>query len=85
MLKTVQAQIQALAKKQQRTPQENALFQKFVVEQNKILASGKLVPTIPGQHAQGLQFVSSLDVSFCMTLYFSLSLILCMDSCFIKK
>jgi hypothetical protein len=78
MLKTVQAQIQALAKKQQRTPQENALFQKFVVEQNKILASGKLVPTIPGQHAQGLQFVSGLtiDASFCMTLYIGHSLIL---------
>jgi hypothetical protein len=59
MLKQVQAQLQVLAKKSPRTPQENALFQKLILEQNKILASGKLVPTIPGQHAQGLQFVRS--------------------------
>jgi len=58
MLKQVQAQIQALAKKQPRTAQETEHFKKLVLEQNKILASGKLVPTIPGQHAQGLQFVS---------------------------
>lgn len=77
MLKQVQAQIQALAKKQPRTPQENALFQKLVLEQNKILASGKLVPTIPGQHAQGLQFVSlRMKCCNCMKLYTSHSLIL---------
>jgi hypothetical protein len=78
MLKQVQAQIQALAKKQPRTQQENTMFQKLVIEQNKILASGKLVPTIPGQHAQGLQFVSALRmdviVIYCMPLYTSYSL-----------
>uniref|UniRef100_A0A1B6J695 GLTSCR protein conserved domain-containing protein n=1 Tax=Homalodisca liturata TaxID=320908 RepID=A0A1B6J695_9HEMI len=55
-LKAVQSQIAALTQKKVRTPTENAALQRLFVDQQKILFSGKLIPTIPGQHAQGITF-----------------------------
>lgn len=40
--------------------QNDQMYQRLIEEQQRILSTGKVVPTIPGQHAQGLQFVSSL-------------------------
>jgi hypothetical protein len=51
--------MQAIVSKKQKTAQDQMIFQRLLMEQQRILATGKLVPTIPGQHAQGLQFVSN--------------------------
>ncbi|XP_054289400.1 mucin-4-like isoform X1 [Macrosteles quadrilineatus] len=61
-LKAVQNQIQLLSSKKPRTPQENQSLQRLFMEQQKILFSGKLIPTIPGQHAQGITFQVSTPV-----------------------
>ncbi|XP_068082122.1 serine-rich adhesin for platelets [Anabrus simplex] len=56
-LKAVQMQIQNLMTSK-KTQADDLTLQRLFDEQQRILASGKVVPTIPGQHAQGLQFVS---------------------------
>ncbi|KAL1117376.1 hypothetical protein AAG570_004702 [Ranatra chinensis] len=56
-LKQIQAQVQVLSSNKCRSPSEQATLQKLISEQHKILIGGKLIPTIPGQHAQGLAFV----------------------------
>ncbi|KAI5701669.1 hypothetical protein M8J75_011936 [Diaphorina citri] len=58
-LKAVQNQITSLATKDNKTVKEQTTLQKLYKEQQSILLSGKIVPTIPGQHAQGLTFVST--------------------------
>nr|CAD7401474.1 unnamed protein product [Timema poppensis] len=55
-LKAVQLQIESLQNKKQLTPGDSAALQRLYDEQKRILATGKVVPTIPGQHAQGLHF-----------------------------
>ncbi|RZF49214.1 hypothetical protein LSTR_LSTR010944 [Laodelphax striatellus] len=62
LLKAVQSQITMLQNRKSRTNAEQVALQKLFVEQQKILLSGKLVPTIPGQHAQGLTFQVSTPV-----------------------
>lgn len=57
-LKVVQSQIAVLSGKKTRTPTEQSTLQKLFNEQQKILLSGKIIPTIPGQNTQGLTFVS---------------------------
>jgi hypothetical protein len=57
-LRNIQAQIQYLTSKKDPTPQDTSLLQKLIEHHQKILATGKPVPTIPGQHAQGIPFVS---------------------------
>lgn len=59
-LKAVQNQISILSSKKTRTAAENNALQRLFMEQQKILLSGKIIPTIPGQHAQGVTFVSIL-------------------------
>uniref|UniRef100_A0A8D8LHR5 GLTSCR1-like protein n=2 Tax=Cacopsylla melanoneura TaxID=428564 RepID=A0A8D8LHR5_9HEMI len=58
-LKAVQNQITSLSAKDNKTSKDQATLQKLYKEQQSILLSGKIVPTIPGQHAQGLTFVST--------------------------
>ncbi|XP_065220592.1 mucin-5AC-like [Planococcus citri] len=58
-LKIVQNQIAVLSGKKTRTPLEQATLQKLFNEQQKILLSGKIIPTVPGQNTQGLTFVST--------------------------
>jgi len=55
-LRNIQAQIQYLTSKKDPTAQDTSLLQKLIEHHQKILATGKPVPTIPGQHAQGIQF-----------------------------
>ena len=57
-LRNIQAQIQYLTSKKDPTSQDTSLLQKLIEHHQKILATGKPVPTIPGQHAQGIPFVS---------------------------
>jgi len=57
-LRNIQAQIQYLTSKKDPTAQDTSLLQKLIEHHQKILATGKPVPTIPGQHAQGIPFVS---------------------------
>lgn len=47
-----------LQNKKGRTQAEQAALNRLYMEQQKIVFSGKLIPTIPGQHAQGITFVS---------------------------
>lgn len=54
----VQSQIAVLSAKKTRTPVEQATLQKLFNEQQEILLSGKIIPTVPGQNTQGLTFVS---------------------------
>ena len=63
-LRNIQAQIQYLTSKKDPTPQDTSLLQKLIEHHAKILATGKPVPTIPGQHAQGIPFVSLIDVRY---------------------
>uniref|UniRef100_A0A0A9XCI3 GLTSCR protein conserved domain-containing protein n=3 Tax=Lygus hesperus TaxID=30085 RepID=A0A0A9XCI3_LYGHE len=58
-LKAIQAQVDALTANKFRSPAEQATLQRLVAEQRKILLGGKVVPTVPGQHAHGVAFVSS--------------------------
>lgn len=62
----MQSQIAILSGKKTRTPPEQATLQKLFTEQEKILKSGKIIPTVPGQNTQGLTFVSCLfDIPLC--------------------
>lgn len=75
-LRNIQAQIQYLTSKKDPTPQETSLLQKLIEHHQNILATGKPVPTIPGQHAQG--FVSRFPATACMSMclfFFSLVLL----------
>lgn len=56
--KTIQSQIQTLSSKTNRTAAEQATLQKLIIEQQKILSTGKLVQTFPGQQVHGMQIVS---------------------------
>ncbi|CAH1390151.1 unnamed protein product [Nezara viridula] len=58
-LKQIQAQVTALSNNKFRTASEQATLQRLITEQHKILLGGKIVPTVPGQHAQGVAFVST--------------------------
>ncbi|XP_063230513.1 mucin-2 [Bacillus rossius redtenbacheri] len=62
-LKAVQMQIEVLQSRKQLLTSEQESLQRLYDEQKRILATGKVVPTIPGQHAQGLHFNSSLEHS----------------------
>lgn len=57
-LKHVQIQINELSSKKTRTNAEQATLQKLFNEQQNILRSGKIIPTVNGQNTQGLTFVS---------------------------
>lgn len=63
-LKAVQNQITSLSAKDNKTSKDQQTLQKLYKEQQSILLSGKIVPTIPGQHAQGLTFVSFEDFRY---------------------
>ncbi|CAB0001001.1 unnamed protein product [Nesidiocoris tenuis] len=58
-LKAIQAQVASLTANKFRSPAEQAALQRLVSEQRKILLGGKVIPTVPGQHAQGVAFVSA--------------------------
>ncbi|XP_046439811.1 chromatin modification-related protein eaf-1-like isoform X4 [Daphnia pulex] len=62
-LRNIQAQIQYLTSKKDPTPQDTSLLQKLIEHHQKILATGKPVPTIPGQHAQGIPFMTTSNAS----------------------
>ncbi|XP_069693632.1 mucin-2-like isoform X3 [Periplaneta americana] len=53
-LKAVQLQIQSVTGKRVLTPADQAALHRLYDEQQRILLTGKVVPTIPGQHAVGL-------------------------------
>ncbi|XP_046400800.1 trithorax group protein osa-like isoform X3 [Ischnura elegans] len=56
-LREVQQQLQTLtSRKGPRSAQDNIAIQHLYLQQQRILLTGKIVPTIPGQHAQGVQF-----------------------------
>jgi len=57
-LKAVQMQIQSVNSKRVLTPADQAALHRLYDEQQRILLTGKVVPTIPGQHAVGLPLVS---------------------------
>lgn len=48
----------ALSNNKFRTSCDQATLQRLISEQHKIILGGKIVPTVPGQHAQGVTFVS---------------------------
>ncbi|XP_073974926.1 uncharacterized protein isoform X2 [Rhodnius prolixus] len=58
-LKQIQAQVTALSNNKFRTSCDQATLQRLISEQHKIILGGKIVPTVPGQHAQGVTFVSN--------------------------
>jgi hypothetical protein len=51
-------QIQSVTSKRLLTTADQAALHKLYDEQQHILLTGKVVPTIPGQHAVGLPLVS---------------------------
>ncbi|PNF31311.1 hypothetical protein B7P43_G11553 [Cryptotermes secundus] len=53
-LKAVQMQIQSVTSKRVLTSTDQAALHRLYDEQQRILLTGKVVPTIPGQHAVGL-------------------------------
>lgn len=62
-LTAVQMQIQSVASKKNLTPIDQAALHRLYEEQKRILLTGRVVPTIPGQHAVGLPLVSKTKVS----------------------
>lgn len=58
-LKTIQTQISVLSSKKVRTSAEQMAIQRLFNEQQKILLSGKIIPTVPGQNSNSLTFVST--------------------------
>jgi len=56
-------QIQSVASKKNLTPIDQAALHRLYEEQKRILLTGRVVPTIPGQHAVGLPLVSKTKVS----------------------
>ena len=62
-LKAVQMQIQSVTSKRILTPIDQAALHRLYEEQQRILLTGRVVPTIPGQHAVGLPLVSKTKVS----------------------
>ncbi|XP_046400804.1 trithorax group protein osa-like isoform X7 [Ischnura elegans] len=63
-LREVQQQLQTLtSRKGPRSAQDNIAIQHLYLQQQRILLTGKIVPTIPGQHAQGVQFGGTTIVS----------------------
>lgn len=62
-LTAVQMQIQNVTSKRNLTPNDQAALHRLYEEQKRILLTGRVVPTIPGQHAVGLPLVSKTKVS----------------------
>jgi hypothetical protein len=54
-------QIQNVTSKRVLTSTDQAALHRLYDEQQRILLTGKVVPTIPGQHAVGLPLVSKTD------------------------
>ena len=63
-LKAVQLQIQTVQGKKVLAPGDQVTLHRLYEEQQRILLTGKVVPTIPGQHAVGLPLVSSHFIFF---------------------
>jgi hypothetical protein len=57
-LKAEQMQNQSVTSKRVLTSTDQAALHRLYDEQQRILLTGKVVPTIPGQHAVGLPLVS---------------------------
>lgn len=57
LLKAVQNEISVLSAKKYRTSTEQITLQRLFNEQQKILQSGKIVPTVSGQNSQGITYV----------------------------
>ena len=62
-LTAVQMQIQSVTSKRNLTAIDQAALHRLYEEQKRILLTGRVVPTIPGQHAVGLPLVSKTKVS----------------------
>lgn len=58
-----------LSSKKVRTSAEQMAIQRLFNEQQKILLSGKIIPTVPGQNSNSLTFVSLISMFLLILLF----------------